>query len=164
MLISTQLNQAINTQIGNELAASLQYYQIAAHFQRTNLMLLAKLFFEQASEERMHAEKLLHYVLDTKGELRIPAVREPVHTFPSAEAAVAAALAWETEVTGQINGLMKIADEQDDYLAQGFLQWFVDEQLEETNKMDRLLNVIRMSGDRNLVMVEAYLVHGSGPA
>ena len=164
MLISSELLQAINTQIGNELAASNQYYAIAAHFQRANLMLLAKLFFEQAAEERMHAEKLLHYVLDTKGELRIPAVREPVHTFPSAEAAVAAALAWETEVTGQITGLMKIADDQDDYLAQGFLQWFVDEQLEETNKMDRLLNVIRMAGDRNLIMAEAYLVHGSGPS
>lgn len=164
MLISPDLAKAINTQIGNELAASLQYYAIAAHFQKANLMLMAKLFFEQASEERMHAEKLLHYVLDTNAELRIPAVREPVHTFASAEAAVAAALSWELEVTGQINALMALADEQKDYLAQGFLQWFVDEQLEETNKMERLLNVIRMSGDRNLIMVEAYLVHGSGPS
>jgi ferritin len=59
---------------------------------------------------------------------------------------------------------MRIANDQDDYLSQGFLQWFVDEQLEETNKMDRLLNVIRMAGDRNLIMAEAYLVHGSGPS
>jgi bacterioferritin B len=164
MLISTPLAQAINTQIGNEYAASLQYQSIAAYFQRANLMLLAKLFFAQADEERQHAEKLLHYVLDTKGELRIPAIREPVHTFASAEAAVEAALAWEIEVTGQIRHLMDIAGAENDYLAQGFLQWFIDEQLEEVNKMDRLLSVIRMSGDRNLIMVEAYLVHGSGPA
>jgi ferritin len=162
MLISAQLAQAINTQIGNEYGASLQYQSIAAHFQRANLLLLAKLFFAQADEERQHAEKLLHYVLDTKGELRIPAVREPVHTFPSAEAAVEAALAWEVEVTGQIRNLMHIASTENDYLAQGFLQWFIDEQLEEVNKMDRLLSVIRMSGDRNLIMVEAYLVHGGG--
>jgi len=164
MLISPQLAQAINTQIGNEYSASLQYQAIAAHFHRANLMLLAKLFFKQADEERMHAEKLLHYVIDTKGELRIPAVREPVHTFATAEAAVDAALAWEIEVTGQIKRLMDIAASENDYLAQGFLQWFIDEQLEEVNKMDRLLNVIRMSGDRNLIMVEAYLVHGSGDA
>ena len=127
-------------------------------------MLLAKLFFKQADEEREHAEKLLHYVLDTKGGLSIPAIREPVHTFASAESAVEAALKWEIEVTGQISRLMDIASADNDYLAQGFLQWFVDEQLEEVNKMDRLLNVIRMSGDRNLIMVEAYLVHGSGEA
>jgi len=162
MLISPELASAINTQIGNELAASLQYYAIAGHFQKSNLLMLSKLFFAQADEERQHAEKLLHYVLDTKGELRIPAVREPVATFATAEAAVEAALKWELEVTGQINSLMDIAAEQHDYLAQNFLQWFVDEQLEEVNKMDRLLNVIGMSGDRNLIMVEAYLVHGGG--
>jgi len=162
MLISPELAQAINTQIGNEFSASLQYYAIAAHFQKANLMLLSKLFFKQAQEEKEHAEKLLRYVLDTQGDLRIPAVREPVHTFATAEAAVQAALNWEVEVTGQINALMTLAASKNDYLAQNFLQWFVDEQLEEVNKMDRLLNVIRMAGDRNLIMVEAYLVHGGG--
>ncbi len=160
MLISAPLAQAINTQIGNEFAASLQYYTIAAHFHRTHLQQLAKLFFAQASEEREHAEKLLHYVLETGAELQIPAVRAPVATFPSAEAAVQAALNWELEVTGQIKGLMDIAAGEGDYLAQGFLQWFVDEQLEEVTKMQRLLEVIRMAGERNLLSVEAYLVHG----
>lgn len=162
MLISPDLATAINAQIGNEYAASLQYYAIAAHFQNAHLMLLAKLFFAQANEEKEHAEKLLHYVLDTKGELRIPAVRAPVPAFATAEEAVQAALSWETEVTGQINRLMDLAASKNDYLAQNFLQWFVDEQLEEVNKMDRLLNVIRMAGEKNLIMVEAYLVHGGG--
>jgi ferritin len=160
MMISARLAQAINTQIGNELAASLQYYAIAAHFKRAHLQLLAKLFFAQAGEEREHAEKLLHYVLETGAELQIPAVRAPVATFPNALAAVQAARDWEVEVTGQINGLMKIADEDGDYLAQGFLQWFVDEQLEEVSKMERLRHVVEMAGDRNLLTVEAYLVHG----
>jgi ferritin len=54
---------------------------------------------------------------------------------------------------------MDIAMKQNDYLAQSFLQWFIDEQLEEVVKMDRLLSVIKQSGERNLLMVEAYLVH-----
>ncbi len=160
MLISPALAQAINTQIGNEFAASLQYYQIASHFQRSHLQQLAELFFEQAAEEREHGEKLLRYIVDTGGELRLPAVRQPVHTFASAEAAIEAALAWELEVTGQIKGLMDLAAGESDYLAQGFLQWFVDEQREEVMKMQRLLGVVRMSGERNLLSVEAYLVHG----
>lgn len=161
MLISRRLADAINTQIGNELAASLQYHQIAAHFHDTHLLQLASLFQKQAAEEREHAEKLQKYVLETGGGLRLPAVRQPVHTFPSAEAAVEAALNWEVEVTGQIKALMDIAADEGDYLAQGFLQWFVDEQLEEVTKMQRLLGVIRMAGERNLLSVEAYLVHGN---
>jgi ferritin len=103
--------------------------------------------------------KFVKYLLDTKAELAIPAIPAPTPTFASAEAAVGAALKWEQEVTRQITALMDLATKQEDYLAQSFLQWFIDEQLEEVVKMDRLLSVIQQSGERNLLMVEAYLVH-----
>jgi bacterioferritin B len=159
MMISDTLARAFNEQIGHEFGASMQYVSIAAHFQRNHLTLLAKLFFEQAEEERQHAMKFVKYLLDTKADLRIPAISSPAPTFASAEAAVAAALKWEQEVTGQITKLMEIAVNENDYLGQSFLQWFIDEQLEEVVKMDRLLSVIRQSGEKNLLMVEAYLVH-----
>ena len=159
MLISETLAKAINAQIGHELGASLQYTSIAAHFQQRHLSLLAKLFFAQADEEREHAQKFIKYLLDTKAPLRIPAIPAPQPEFDTAEAAVAAALQWERNVTKQITTLMDIAVKENDYLAQSFLQWFIDEQLEEVVKMDRLLGVIKQSGEKNLLMVEAYLVH-----
>ena len=159
MLISRDLTKAFNSQIGHEFGASLQYVSIAAHFQQRQLTLLAKLFFAQAEEERQHALKFVKYVLDARGELQIPATAAPTASFTSAEDAVAAALQWEQEVTRQITGLMDMAVKENDYLAQSFLQWFVDEQLEEVVKMDRILSVIRQSGEKNLLMVEAYLVH-----
>ena len=159
MLISQKLAQAFNQQIGHELGASHQYIAIAAFFHTRQLTLLKKLFMEQSEEERQHAMKFVHYVLDTKAPLEIPAVAPPTATFASAEAAVAAALKWEHDVTRQITALMEIAVAENDYLAQSFLQWFIDEQLEEVVKMDRLLGVIQQAGERNLLMVEAYLVH-----
>jgi len=159
MMISADLAKAFNEQIGHEFGASMQYVSIAAHFQRHNLTLLAKLFFEQAEEERQHAMKFVKYVLDTGGDLRIPQIPAAVPGFKSAEAAVQAALDWEREVTGQITKLMDLAAKQNDYLAQSFLQWFVDEQLEEIVKMERLLGVVKQAGEGHLLMVEAYLVH-----
>jgi ferritin len=159
LLISRDLAKAFNQQIGNEFGASMQYVSIAAHFRQRQLTLLAKLFMDQAEEERTHALKFVQYVLDTKGELAIPSIPAPQPTFTSAEDAVAAALKWEQEVTRQIGHLMDMAVKENDYLAQSFLQWFIDEQLEEVVKMDRLLGVVRQSGEKNLLMVEAYLVH-----
>jgi ferritin len=159
MLISQELASAFNEQIGHEFGASMQYVSIAAHFRRANLTLLSKLFMTQSDEEKQHAMKFVNYLLDTQGQLEIPAIPAPTATFPSAEAAVQAALTWETEVTRQITGLMDLAAKQSDYLAQSFLQWFIDEQLEEVVKMDRLLGVIKQSGEKNLIMVEAYLIH-----
>lgn len=159
MLISAELATAINEQIGNEYGAHLQYIAIASYFEQQKLKLLAKLFFEQAEEEKEHALKLVRYMLDTQSDLRIPAIPAPRPAFASAEEAVAAALKWEQDVTAQITRLMEIAVKHSDYMSQSFLQWFIDEQLEEITKMDQLLSVVRRAGERNLLMVEAYLVH-----
>jgi bacterioferritin B len=159
MLIGKELVSAFNEQIGHEFGASMQYLAIAGHFDRQKLVLLAKLFYGQAEEEKEHALKFVHFISDTGGELQIPAIPAPKPAFGSAEEAVQAALNWEKEVTDQINRLMDLATAQNDYLAQNFLAWFVDEQLEEVMKMDQLLNVVRRAGERNLLMVEAYLVH-----
>ena len=94
MLISRELGAAFNEQIGHEFGASMQYVSIAAHFQQRKLQMLAKLFFEQSDEEKQHAMKFVKYLLDTKAELKIPAIPAPTPTFASAEAAVQAALRW----------------------------------------------------------------------
>jgi bacterioferritin B len=76
-MISQKLNDAINAQIGREFGASMQYLQIAAYFDSLALDQAAKLFFEQADEERDHAMKFLKYVLEAGGELHIPAPLMP---------------------------------------------------------------------------------------
>lgn len=159
MQINRELAAAFNEQIGHEFGASLQYVSIAAHFRQRQLKLLAKLFFEQAEDEQRHALKFVQYLLDAKGALRIPPIPAPAPTFETAEAAVRSALDREQEVTSQITGLMDLAAKCGDHLAQSFLQPLIEEQREEVVRMDDLLGIVRQSGERNLLMVEAYLVH-----
>jgi ferritin len=156
MLISDKLQGAINQQIGNEFGASLEYLQIASYFESEDMLKFAQIFFDQADEERFHAMKFLRYVLDTGGNIEIPAIPKPVKGFGSAADAVQAALDWEVTVTKQINNLMDIAVEEKDYIAQEFLRWFVNEQLEEISKMSTILNIIKRSGD-NLLIAETYI-------
>ena len=162
MLISKELEQAINQQIGNEFGASLQYVGIAAYFDAEELDQLAAFFFRQADEERMHAMKFVQYVLDAGGQVRIPAIPETRYAYKSAEDAVKAALDWELEVTRQINSLMDTAVGEKDYIGQTFLQWFLTEQLEEVSTMDTLLTVVRRAKD-NLLFVEEYLARNPLP-
>jgi len=63
------------------------------------------------------------------------------------------------EVTGQINGLMDLAKQQNDYLAQKFLDWFVEEQLEEVTTMEKFLTIVRKLGEKNIYMLESIIVH-----
>jgi ferritin len=156
MLISKTLEAAINAQIGRELGAQMQYVNIASYFTSENMLLFGKLFFEQAAEENGHAMKLVRYVLDAGGRIAVPAIAEARADFKSAEDAVAAALKWEEEVTGQINNLMDIAFKEKDYIAQEFLGWFVNEQLEEVSKMSTILSVVKRAGS-NLLLAEQYV-------
>src|SRR5262245_47831556 len=77
MLISETLEAALNRQIGREMGASLQYLAIAAHFDRQSLKQLARFFYRQADEERAHALKFLHFVVDAGGTVTLPAIAAP---------------------------------------------------------------------------------------
>jgi ferritin len=159
MQISKELNVAINEEIGLELFASHQYMNMASYFEGLALRQLAAMFRKQGAEEREHAVKFIHYLEETGAHVVIPAVQAPRAMFTSVEEAVQTSLDWELEVTRRINALMTLAIEQKDYAAQDFLRWFVTEQVEEVSTMDNLLKVVKAAGERNIIVVEAYLVH-----
>ncbi len=169
MLISKELENAINAQVGAEFAASLQYVSIAAYFDADDLPQLAAFFYRQAEEEKMHAMKFAHFVVEAGGQVRIPAIEETFYNFTGPEHCAQLALDWETEVTRMINGLMDIAIKDNDYISQDFLRWFVAEQLEEISTMGTLLKTIQRAND-NILWVEDFLArnpiveagHGTG--
>lgn len=156
MLISKKMVAAINKQIGNEFGASLQYVAIAAYFGSESLPELCQHFNRQALEERDHAMKFVNYVVDAGGQVEVPAIPAPKSRFAGAEEAVKLSLDWEITVTKQINGLVDLAAKENDHTTHSFLQWFVNEQLEEVSSMETLLKIIRRAG-ANLLFVEDYL-------
>lgn len=162
MLISEKLNQSMNKQIGSELGASNQYLKIAAYFDSESLPELAGFFYRQSDEEREHAMKFVHYIIDAGGVVEIPVIGAAPAEVASAEAAVKMALDWELEVTKQINSLMDQAISEKDHIAQQFLSWFVDEQLEEVSTMDALLSVVKRAADQ-LLFVEQYVERHGDP-
>ena len=69
-------------------------------------------------------------------------------------------LAWEQEVTRQVYAMVELSIKEKDYASQNFLQWFVAEQVEEVSSMETYLQIVQRSGEKNLLMMEAYLSHG----
>ena len=132
---------------------------MAAYFEGLALKKLAKMFYKQSDEERGHALKFAKYVVETGGVLEVPAVNAPPASYKSVEDAIKSALDWELEVTRRCNALMAMAIQQKDYAGQDFLRWFVTEQVEEVNTMENLLKVTQQAGERNIIMLEAYLSH-----
>lgn len=157
MRASEKLAEAINTQVGNEMFASMKYLSIASYFDAEALPTLARFFFRQAEEERAHAMKFLRFLLDIGAPVQIPAIAQAPCGFASAEDAVATALKSEESVTAQIEELVHLAEKERNLSARNLLNWFLEEQLEEESTMGDLLATVRRAGPDRLLDVETYL-------
>jgi ferritin len=153
--------EALNEQIGNELAAHNQYLACAVHYDAQTMPRMAAFFYGQALEEREHAMMMVQYLLDTDGPVEIPGVEAPQSSFDDVVAPVALALDQEKRVTEQINGLLRIAREESDFASEQFLQWFIKEQVEEVATMSDLVKVVIRNRD-DLEDIEEYVAREAG--
>ena len=158
MMISTAMNAKLNDQIGAEFAAAHAYLAMSCDFDRMALKVLAKRFLKQHDEECEHAMKILHYLQEVGGMVSLEAIAKPKKDYKNMEAIVSTALQNEKDITAKINDLMTLAESEKDYATRSFLQWFVDEQVEEVSSMTDLLNVVKLAGD-NLLQIEALVRH-----
>lgn len=156
MIVKQKTVDAMNAQIRNEFAASSQYVAIAVYFDEEGLPDLASFFYRQAEEEREHAMKFVHFLLETGARPIIPDLPAVKNEFDDAADAVGYALEQEKMVTTQINDIVTIAVAEKDHTSNQFLQWFIEEQVEEVDSMTSLLQTIKHAGP-NLLLVEDFV-------
>jgi bacterioferritin B len=153
---SERFVEALNDQIGREFNAAHQYTALAAFYDRLTFPRLARFFFGQAEEERGHAMKMVNYLRDTGADLRLGEVAAPKKEFADHVEPIRLALEHERKVTVAISQLFEIARETSDFASESFMQWFVDEQVEEEATMDALLQVAERVREYPM-MVEEFL-------
>jgi len=152
----------INEQIGHEFAAFYQYVALSTWLDTEALPELSKYFAAQAEEERAHAMKMVKFLGDTDRTVVFPALDSPKSDFESVEQVVQLALDQEVEVTDQIKAIYDAAAANNDRVTQNFLQWFLEEQVEEVASMDTLLKITRRAGS-DLFRLEDYIAREGHP-
>lgn len=146
-MISKSLTKAINIQINKELFSEYLYRAMSAWFAKENLDGFANWMEVQAQEEHFHAMKLFNYLLERGGEVELMAIEKPAKNFKSPVAAFKAALEHEQFITKSINELMDMAIKEKDHASKSFLEWYVDEQVEEESTADKIWSQLKMIGD-----------------
>jgi ferritin len=150
----------LREQVRHEFNASQQYVAIAVWYDAHDLPQLAAHFYRQAVEERNHAMMIVQWMLDRDLQISIPGVDEVKGDFASIVEPLALALAQEQKVTDQIKALFATARDENDFLGEQFMLWFLKEQVEEVAAMTTLLNVAQRAGD-DWFDVETYLARES---
>lgn len=146
-MLSKNLASEINTQIKLELYSGYLYLSMAAYFEAMNLSGFAHWMKKQALEEQEHAMKFYDYLNDRGDRVLLQAIDQPPAEFDSPLAIFEQSLEHEKSVTARINLLYSIAVKDNDYASQSFLNWFVDEQVEEEKNVSEIVEWLKMSGN-----------------
>lgn len=156
-MISQKMADAINEQIKNEFYSAWLYLSMAFKMEAMSLKVFAQWFFQQEAEERMHATKMCNYLLDQGHEVKLTALDQPKHDYKNVEEIVSHTVEHEIEVTNMIHRLVNLALEEKDNATFNFLQWFVEEQVEEVATANELLDLVKLAGPNNMLLLEERL-------
>ena len=158
-MISESLQDAMNEQMKNEFYSAYLYLSMSAYCEDQDLEGFSNWFREQAREEQFHAMKFFHFINEKGGRVELRSIEKPQKEFESIEDVFEVSLNHEKKVTSMINNLMDMAKEEGDHSSINFLNWFVDEQVEEEDQFESVLAKIRRIGEsgQGLLMLDKEL-------
>ncbi len=146
-MMSKTMQDALNEQMKHEFYSSYLYLSMSAYCDRANLPGLARWMRGQAEEETRHAMKIFDHVLDRGGKTELHELGRPPADFASPREVFEQAHQHEQQVTASINQVYGLAVDERDFASTVFLDWFVQEQVEEEKTSGLLAEQFRMVGE-----------------
>lgn len=146
-MISEKIEKAINEQIKLEEHSSRIYMSMASWCEVQGYPGAAAFLYEHSDEERMHQLKFFKYLNDRGGLAKLQALEQPEQEFGSLKSLFDEVLKHEVHVTHAINDILDLCMEERDYTTLNFLQWFVEEQIEEESLISGVIDQLNLAGD-----------------
>lgn len=156
---SKKVEEALNKQINEELHSAYVYLAMAAEADRMGLPGFSNWFKMQYTEELAHADRFFNYILERDGEVHLEAIGKPEVANETALSLFEKALSHEQHITQCIFKLKDLARAESDHATDVFLEWFVNEQVEEEASTRAVIDQLRMvDGNPNgLFMIDREL-------
>ena len=144
-MLGKKIEEALNEQINAELYSAYLYLAMAAYFESLNLRGCAVWMKHQTNEEYSHALKIFDFIHQCGGKVTLKAISEPKAAWTSPADAFEAAYKHEQLVTSRINKLVELSVAEKEHAAVNFLQWFVNEQVEEEASVMDIVQKFKMA-------------------
>ena len=150
--INVEVMDLLNEQISKEAHSSAAYLAMASWCDHNGLGNSAHFFYRQSAEEREHMMRIFKFINENGGTAYSPEVKNIEHDFNSLQEIFETALDQEISISKSIHQILGKCRNLQDYGTENFLQWFVREQLEEENKMRRVLELFDLRGTDGIAL------------
>jgi ferritin len=145
-IMDKKLVKGMNDQINFELYSSYLYLSMASYLKSLNLNGFSNWMDVQVKEELAHTTRFYNFLHDRGEEVVLEAIARPEGKWNSPLEVFQDALKHEKKVTERINKLTNMAAELSDHASSNFLQWFVNEQVEEEANVVNVIEQIKLVG------------------
>ncbi len=143
-----KLEKVMNEQLTKEFYSAYLYLSMAAYFESENLAGFSHWMKMQVQEEILHAMKFFDFLNERSSSIVLEAIDKPLAKFSSVKDVFEKTLEHEKKVTASINDLYALAQEVNDQATCVFLQWFINEQVEEEKNPADILGKLRYVSDQ----------------
>jgi ferritin len=146
-MLNAKMEKALNEQINKEIFSSYLYLSLAAYYETLNLSGFAAYYKVQANEEYAHAMKIYDHIHTRGGKVELEAIAKPQVEWAGALDGLKAAFEHEQFISKSIFSLVDLANELKDHSTNTFLNWFVEEQIEEEESALAVVTKLEMIGE-----------------
>jgi ferritin len=151
-MLNAKIQDAFNRQLNAELFSAYAYLAMGAHFEATSFKGMAAWMRVQAQEEVGHAMRFYDFINDRDGRVVLAQIGAPKTEWSSPLEVFEDAYKHEVKVTGMINDLSNLAFAEKDHVANNFLQWFLNEQVEEEATVLTIRDKLQRVGDNGAAL------------
>lgn len=157
--MNSKIEKALNQQLNAELYSAYLYLSMSSYFESVNFSGFAHWMRVQAQEETGHAMKFYTYILERDGQVTLTAIDAPPTGWKSHLDAFEDAYKHEVKVSGLIYDLVQLARAENDIPTENFLQWFVEEQVEEESSTLAVVQKLKLikESTNGLFMLDSHL-------
>lgn len=153
-MLTKKVEEVLVSQIQKEGFSSFLYLAMASWAEAEGLQGTSEWLYAQAEEEKTHMLKLVHYVNERGGKAIIPAIQQPPVDFSNIHQLFDKVLEHEEYITASINEIVAACIAERDFTTQSWIQWFVNEQIEEEASVKAIKDKLKLLGDGNLYMFD----------
>lgn len=148
--LQQEIEDMLNEQVKREAISSSAYLAMASWCDQKGFDYSAEHFYKQSGEEREHMLKLFKYINDVGGNAITPELPAVQKDFESLRSIFELALQHEIAITQSINMIVDRCYKVKDYTTVNFLQWFLQEQVEEEYIARRALELFDVIGEEGV--------------
>ena len=153
-MLSEKLEKELNKQFNFEIESAHIYLAMAGYASDLGLNGFTQWFMAQYEEELFHAKKIMKFIDDKGGRISVSGFNAPKNEYSSILEAFEETLNHEAEVTEKFYDLIDLAIEEREHATKSFLQWFVDEQVEEEASVSDMISKIKLVKDAGLFLLD----------